>query len=139
MSTTPDYDHDRALMFRVYFDADPSDTLFSWLESWLTSMSPWASEDHPENELPTITEPDDPSLDPYYQADWWFSWDEDKAIIYDQLIAPTETTGYLVSYTNWCRVGYHDCSHPSDEPSACSWNEQREAGPVPAHIVDMSP
>lgn len=132
------YEYDHSLMFRLHFDENADQALFDWMDTWLTNFEPWEDDAHGPNELPTLREPIEEGREPYYSATWWFSWAEDKAHIYDDLIDATESMGYLVSYADWCRVGYHDCTHPGGG-GPCSWDEQREHGTVPDHIGDMSP
>lgn len=139
-TSTTDYPHDHALMFRLYIAGDADQVLLDWMETWLTNMQPWAHEGHPANDVPTLVTPVDTGNEPYYTADWWFSWGEDRAIIFDQLIdtGASATTGYLVSYADWGRVGFHECTHPG-AGGPCAWDDQREFGTVPDYIEDMRP
>ena len=116
---------------RLYHSTDGSDGYHSWLDTLLTNLEPWAS-DEVSNDLPTEKEPLESEYDPYYQGELAFEWTEDRSHILDNL------DSYAASYCNWHRIGYHECTHDSDG-GPCSWDEQRESGSIPTYIESMEP
>jgi hypothetical protein len=83
-------------------------------------------------ESTTLREPIDDARDNYYAGDFAFEWEEGKENLYQNF------NQFAQSYCQWHRIGYHECTHDGTG-GPCSWDEQREAGTVPAYIEDMSP
>ena len=114
----------------VLFHSPTGSTDFhNWLDTWLTNMTPWS---YPgvQNELPLLNQPngDDPE---YYAGELAFDWNaESKSIIVDNL------EGYLSSYCDWYRLGYHICTHDEDDAD-CTWDDVRDGGTVPASIPSL--
>jgi len=103
-----------------------------WLSQWLLNVDA-PLHDEIDNEPPTLREQLDGNAE-WYQGDLAFAWDEGKAHILDNL------DQYAASYCDWHRIGYHECiGHDTDEIHHCASDEQRENGPVPNHVLDMSP
>jgi len=116
---------------RLCYSVAGAESFHGWLGTWLTNMSPWDA-DEVTNGVPTETTTALASDAEWYQVELAFDWAEDKAIIVDQL------DGYLGSYCDWHRLGYHVCTHDEDNPSPCSWdtdsNLPRESGAVPDRV-----
>lgn len=115
---------------RLFHSTTGADSYHGWLSTWLTNMEPW-TDSEVTNQLPTLRQPLDGGED-YYHTELAFEWSEDRAIILDQL------DQYAASYCSWHRIGYHECTHDGNG-GPCSWDDQRESGTVPTHIIEMSP
>jgi len=108
---------------RLVYPESTGQGFHDWLSVWLTNMEPWAAR---ENTVPDLIEPSPNSpAEPHYRGDLTFEWQEDKAIIVDNL------DQYLASYASWHLLGYHDCDH-DEQPDGCSWGQIREGGTPPS-------
>jgi len=111
---------------RIWHSETGSSGYHGWLDTWLTNMQPW-SHDEVDNTLPELTSDIDGN-NQYYQGELAFDWNEDKAIILDNL------DQYMASYCDWHRLKYHVCEHDEENGGACNWEETRENGTVPSYI-----
>lgn len=116
----------------LYYSTNGANSFHGWLSTWMTNMQPW-TDDEVVNEVPSNmrnTNIDGDGVD-YYAVQLAFEWTEDKSIILDQI------NGYLSSYCDWHRIGYHVCDHDEQERDGCSWDEVREGGSVPDDIPSL--
>lgn len=116
---------------RLYHSTEGAQEYHDWLEVWLTNMEPW-EDPEVENDLPKLTQIEEPDSGEYYRGELAFAWSEDRAHILDNL------DQYADAHTDWHRIGYHECTHDEDG-GPCDWDEQRESGDVPHYIPQMSP
>jgi hypothetical protein len=109
---------------RVRYSEAGASSFNTWLDTWLTNMSPWSER---ENTVPLLRDASSVNT-AYYGGDLTFSWSEDAAIIKDQL------SGYMSAYCDWSILGYHVCTHDESTPQPCGWDDVVRDGAVPAEV-----
>ena len=106
---------------RLRYSEAGAQSFNGWLSTWLVNMQPWAER---PNDVPSQRE----RPGPHYRGDLTFAWTEEKSIILDQI------EGYLSSYCDWYRIGYHVCDHDEADRGDCVWDMQRDGGAVPDFV-----
>jgi len=117
--------------FRIYHSTAGASSYMDWFEQLTLNVNA-ALGNELTRESTTLREPIDDARDNYYAGDFAFEWEEGKENLYQNF------NQFAQSYCQWHRIGYHECTHDGTG-GPCSWDEQREAGTVPAYIEDMSP
>jgi hypothetical protein len=117
--------------FRIYHSTAGASSFQDWFGQFTLNVNAALDEELTREET-TLRDPIDDTADSYYSGDFAFAWDEGKENLFQNFDL------YAADYCAWHRIGYHECTHDGTG-GPCSWDEQRESGPVPAYIEDMSP
>lgn len=108
-------------MFRVLIGRGPMGVsdLETRINDWVDSNAEWTEDsvDHSLSERNTAL---DGSGVVYYSVSVRFQMADSKANLLQKL------GDKLKQKVDWCRIGYHACSHNENSPSGCEWSDSVE-------------
>lgn len=108
-------------MFRAYIGRGPMSVsdLEARIGDWVDSNAEWTEDNTPHTLSERNTELDG-SGKVYYGISVRFTKDDAKDNLMQKFMDK------LKEKVAWVRVGYHDCSHDTENPGDCSWQDMVE-------------